>query len=518
MSPILSVRKITAALLTIFCFLGAAGCGGSNSSGNSSPPPPPSPKYTIAGTVSGLAAGSSITLQFQGGSATCTGAATLDTLTVTSDGSFISNVGFPSGECYQVTVPSSAGQQCTLSGASGTVGAANITNVEVTCRQLSVVWLFHSTTAYVDGANALSLVQGTDGNFYGTTAYGGTGSGPTSTGPSRCPVGMGLEGGCGTVFRVTPAGAETVLRSFGTATGDGLFPGALIEGADGNFYGNAAGGANGGGIIFKIAPDGTYSVVWTFGGSGDGSGPSPLIEGRDGNFYGATGTGDAYGYGGVFRLTPAGVETILWSFGGYRGDGSSPGSLLLGADGNLYGTTSSSIDPSGARVQGGTIFELTTAGAESVLWTFGQTASDGTNPTSLIEGQDGNLYGTTSGGGSAGGGGTIFELSLSPVAYKSLAAFSTSDVLANPSSLMQAKDGNFYGVTNPSSQCGSIFELTPGGSATAIWTFANTYTAAFAGTYSACQDGIPSALIQGGNGNLYGTTAASPGSLFKLTP
>ena len=96
------MKKISAAAILIFCVFGLRGCGGS-SSGTSIPPPPPVPKYTVSGTVSGLPAGGSITLEFQGGSAACTAAPIVDSMTVASNGPFISNAVFPTGACCQVT-------------------------------------------------------------------------------------------------------------------------------------------------------------------------------------------------------------------------------------------------------------------------------------------------------------------------------------------------------------------------------------------------------------------------------
>ena len=126
------------------------------------------------------------------------------------------------------------------------------------------------------------------------------------------------------MFRVTPAGVETVLYSFGTtASHDATNPyGSLILGADGNFYGTSGtGGASGNGTMFKVTPAGVESVLYSFaGGTADGSRPNGVIQGSDGNFYGTTPSGGAHGAGIVYKMTPAGAETVLYSFAGGAGD------------------------------------------------------------------------------------------------------------------------------------------------------------------------------------------------------
>jgi uncharacterized repeat protein (TIGR03803 family) len=140
------------------------------------------------------------------------------------------------------------------------------------------------------------LVQGRDGNFYGTTTGGGNAS-------SSCPQ------GCGAVFKITPLGVETVLYSFGSSPNDGQEPGGLILGSDGNFYGvTGGGGTNGYGTAFTITSLGVETVLYSFGSMpDDGLFPSaPLFQGSDGNFYGTTVRGGAAEEGTVFKLTMGG--------------------------------------------------------------------------------------------------------------------------------------------------------------------------------------------------------------------
>ena len=166
------------------------------------------------------------------------------------------------------------------------------------------------------------LIQGGDGNFYGTTYFGGASN-------------------LGAVFKVTPSGTETLLYSFAGGS-DGQHPYAgVIQGSDGNFYGTTyQGGAGGYGTVFEITPSGTETVLYAFAGGSDGANPEAgVIQGSDGNFYGNTLQGGANGLGTVFKITPGGTETILHAFAG-SSDGANPGAnLVQGSDGNLYRST-----------------------------------------------------------------------------------------------------------------------------------------------------------------------------------
>src|SRR5882762_9260688 len=232
------------------------------------------------------------------------------------------------------------------------------------------------------------LIQGTDGNFYGTTVNGGAFS-------------------VGTVFQLTPAGTLTVLHEFAGGT-DGAAPAAgLIQAADGNFYGTTSqGGASNAGTVFQLTPAGTLTVLHEFaGGSTDGAAPcAGLIQASDRNFYGTTVNGGASSVGTVFQLTPAGAVSVLHSFTGGT-DGAAPfAGLIQATDGNFYGTT-----VNGGGSGAGTVFQLTPAGAVSVLYAFtGET--DGAAPVAgVIQAADGNFYGVTQSGGALGGG-TAFRL------------------------------------------------------------------------------------------------------------
>jgi uncharacterized repeat protein (TIGR03803 family) len=262
------------------------------------------------------------------------------------------------------------------------------------------------------------LIQATDGNFFGTTSTGGNSS------------------DSGTVFILTPAGVATTLHSFEISDGANPMAG-LVQGIDGNFYGTTTyGGAGncpfmvgltpgGCGTVFRISPAGTFSVLYSFGtkSSADGANPiAGLIQASDGNFYGMTASGgiagcqassnvlsSGGGCGTIFKITPTGELTTLYSFGATPTDGFVPGAgLIQASDGNFYGTTtaggSNSCPASGVYGIGcGTIFRITPGGSYTTLYSFGAgfVASNGMSSVGylpeagLIQASDGNFYGTT---------------------------------------------------------------------------------------------------------------------------
>ena len=234
------------------------------------------------------------------------------------------------------------------------------------------------------------LVQGQDGNFYGTADTGGA-------------------NGYGTVFRLTAGGSLTGIHSF-TNT-DGAYPNAtLMQGRDGNLYGATfGGGTNGGsGTIFKITPSLAFTSLFSFAGTNGAMPVWTLVQDFAGNFYGTTFAGGANSAGTVFKLAANGAFTSLYSFTGSN-DGANPnGGLLLASDGNLYGTTQY-----GGGYGLGTVFRISLAGTLATLVQFD--GYQGANPGgTLIQGTDGNLYGITVNGG-ASGLGAIFRLSFTMV-------------------------------------------------------------------------------------------------------
>jgi len=248
-----------------------------------------------------------------------------------------------------------------------------------------------------NGDSPNGLVQGTNGDFYGTTTFGGP----------------NVNDG-GTVFEVSPAGEVTMLHAFFCSSAScaaGSLPnGGLLLAGNGNFYGSTSiGGAKSSsqGTVFEITPAGKLTTIYSFCAQfncADGESPSGLVQATDGNFYGTTPVGGAYNFGTVFKLTPAGKLTTLYSFcpggnGGNCADGRNPsGGLIRAANGNSYGTT----NEGGANgFAGGTIFEITPAGKLTTLYSFCAQANcaDGASPNGLIQATNGNFYGVTYAGG-----------------------------------------------------------------------------------------------------------------------
>jgi uncharacterized repeat protein (TIGR03803 family) len=253
--------------------------------------------------------------------------------------------------------------------------------------------VLHVFSGGSDGSQPIAgLIKDKVGNLYGTTLNGG-------------------QNGGGVVFALAPDGTETVLHAFAGGN-DGAGPGAgLIRDSAGYFYGTtAAGGASNSGTVFKVAPDGTETVLYSFRGGKDGDNPlSGLVEDAVGNFYGTTGGGGRRNLGTVFRLAPDGTETVLHAFRGGR-DGAAPlAGLTPDGSGNFYGTTDEGGGACVNDVGCGVVFKIATDGTESVLHRF-TGRSDGASPdASLLSDKNGNLFGTAELGG-ANGGGTVFAL------------------------------------------------------------------------------------------------------------
>jgi uncharacterized repeat protein (TIGR03803 family) len=354
---------------------------------------------------------------------------------------------------------------------------------------------------------AASLLQGSDGNFYGTTC-----------GDGQYP---------GTVFRMTPSGTLTNLVNF--AITNGSSPEApLIQGTDGNLYGTTQdGGTNGDGTVFSITTNGTFNSLASFAFTNGYNVIAGLVQGTDGNFYGTT-LGGGYprysGEGTVFKMAPDGTLTSLYTFTNAfdKNNGDYPdGGLVEGNDGNFYGTTSM-----GGTNGNGTIFKIDTNGVLDALFNFN--GNDGSDPTGpLVSGPDGKFYGMTPEGGTNSLG-TVFQFATNGT-LTSLVSFNGTNGAENQvqdfvevGGLIQGSDGNFYGETPVggigfvsgaySSGDGTLFQITTHGVLTTLYLLGSN------ASDGNCPDG---GLIQGTDGNFYGVTffggTYNMGTIFRLT-
>src|SRR5579871_166980 len=385
-----------------------------------------------------------------------------------------------------------------------------------------------------NGNDPWSLVQGTDGNLYGTTDVGGANQ------ASEC----GSEG-CGIVFKISPAGMMTTVYNFCAQSGcpDGSYPrSGLVLGSDGNFYGTTAGGGvgqdshclaygnTGCGTVFRVTPEGVLTTLYSFcqrALCADGVFPNgSLVQASDGNFYGTTWGARYGGTGTFFRITPTGgVLTTLYTFCAQAHclDGGGPSGVIQAWDGNFYGTTTA-----GGTSIGGTIFEITPLGRLTTLYNFVCITNitdcpAGSYPSGLVQGMDGNFYGTTEMAGSAYSG-TVFKVT-SRGGLTTLYNFCTQSNYSDgndPRYLIRGLNGTFYGTTNaggtatclPPIGCGTVFRLTADGKLTTLHRFCVQPENCDEGT-------MPAGLVLATDGNFYGAAAeggiANRGTIFRIS-
>jgi uncharacterized repeat protein (TIGR03803 family) len=284
---------------------------------------------------------------------------------------------------------------------------------------------------------------------------------------------------------------------------EGQNPVALLQASDGSFFGVASEGGFGNGTVFQLKPNGQITRVHRFLGT-DGASPNSLIQAKDQTLYGTTLQGGNVacpsGCGTVFHIDLEGNFSTLYAFSGP--DGQSPADLLQGQDGNLYGTTGGAAGP-------GAVFKLTPGGTLSTLYAFCSqpNCADGSAPASLIQLPDGDLAGVTLGGGPASGG-VIFRLTLSGTETV-LVAISAYEVGNNPRNLVLAGDGTMYFTV----------DTDPYGSGRVLHASQGTITITHQFDYT---DGDPPYFLRTGrDGNVYGVSASGGtnfmGTVFEVS-
>ena len=312
------------------------------------------------------------------------------------------------------------------------------------------------------------------GNLYGTTFFGGGSK------------------DAGIAFELAPNGKETILHNFLATRDDGDNPrGGFVADAAGNLYGTTIeGGSGNSGTVYKLTRKGSETILWNFKAGTDGAGPyGDLVWDKQGNLYGTTiGGGQApncTNCGTVFKLAPDGTETVLHAFNNYPGDGADPiAAPIRDKQGNLYGTTYYGGNKSCGQYGCGTVFKVAPDGSETMLYAFCAKANcvDGASPAgALIMDTQGNLYGTTTAGGretacgdeGSQGCGTVFKLTPSG---KETVLFSFNGFAqgAYPySNLISDNEGNFYGTTNLGGAYnqGTVFKLSAKGKETVLYSF-----------------------------------------------
>jgi uncharacterized repeat protein (TIGR03803 family) len=412
---------------------------------------------------------------------------------VTSEGSTsiltLRNVGSADVGTYSVVVSNALG--------SVTNAAAVLALIPDTLPGVELTTLYSFTGAN-DGANPNGLIQALNGLLCGTANAGGASN-------------------AGTVFTITTNGVLSALHAF-SGGNDGAAPkSSLIQAADGSFYGTTFSGHSDGyfgGTIFRMMANGALTTLhwFTFGGS-DGYSPfAGLVQATNSNLYGTTFSGGSGGSGAVFKMTSNRTVTTLRSFGGV--DGANPrAGLTLGQDGSFYGVTKGGD----ANSDHGTLFKMTASGALTTLYEFGGT--NGFSPRGgLVQGRDGNFYGTTLNGG-AYGRGTVFRITTTGFLTTLHSFDGNGDGYWPQGALLEGKDGYFYGATSfggsglsgsEFSGQGTIFRMAPNGQLTTL----------------VCFDGFNGAnpvapLVLASDGNLYGTTinggANGDGTVFRLS-
>ena len=308
--------------------------------------------------------------------------------------------------------------------------------------------VLHSFGSSTDGAGPAASLIDVNGTLYGTTQNGGAHHG-------------------GTVFSITTGGTEKVLYSFSTSF-PGSGPAASLISVNGTFYGMTFGiGAYRYGTVFTISASGAEKVVHSFGHGSDGKYPSGGLIDLNNSLYGTTQEGGTYNEGIAFKISTSGSEKVLHNFGS-SSDGQDPSAGLAAINNTLYGTTPFGGATNGAPSNGGIVFSVTTSGTETVLYSF--CCLNGTQPYGGLTNVNGTLYGTTGNGGNTNGNqcpspsayGTVFSLSTIGAETLLHTFLNNSSDGGNPDATLADVNGTLYGTTENGGAYGggTVFAIT----------------------------------------------------------
>jgi len=405
-------------------------------------------------------------------------------------------------------VSDSAGNLYGAASGGGPAGAGAVFKLDTTLHE-TVLYGFPGS----DGSGPWAgVTQDSAGALYGTTTGGGS-------------------AGAGIVYKLDTTGHETILYSFtGGADGANPYAGVILDSA-GNLYGTAKGGGTyGAGVVYKLAPTGQYTILYTFAGSCcgfptiDGAQPNGgVIMDAAGNLYGTTTFGGSSGWGTIYKLDPTGHETILHNFTNGSDGGQVYSGVTMDAAGNLYGTTlAGGTDFYGFGA--GVVYKLDPAGEETVLYNFCTQPGciDGAGPLAgVVLDSAGNLYGTTASGGPSATDDPGVVYKVAPTGQQTVlyAFVGTTDGNSPIGGVVLDSAGNLYGTTEaggPGSSwpygSGVVLKVDTTGHETVLYTFTG-----------GADGGVPKAgVIRDAAGNLYGTTysggSAGAGVVYKITP
>ncbi|HEY4114786.1 MAG TPA: choice-of-anchor tandem repeat GloVer-containing protein [Rhizomicrobium sp.] len=371
-----------------------------------------------------------------------------------------------------------------LSAAMAPLISLNIAHAE---KKERLLYSFCSQESCTDGSTPGSgVIRAADGTLYGTTEGGGQNS-------------------VGTIYKITPDGQETLLYSFDPTTGEYPADAPALDGK-GNLYGVTVDNMDGyeGGVVYKLAPDGTYTVLHYSHQDPAGGGMNGVTLDKKGNLYGVSYQGGKHGDGVVWKVTPAGRYKVLYNFAG--SDGAFPtGIPLLDNDGNLFGTTQQ-----GGQYGSGTIYELTPDGTETVLYSFSGPVDGGSPLPGLVRDDNGNFYGTTQQGGANKYYGTLFKFAPSGT-LTVLHAFAGPDAgdgdYCNSSPTIVKKrngENELFGVCSfgGAGDAGIAYKFSASGKYKVIYNFTDYQN----GPY------VPKGLLAGNGGKLYGTSDQGGGT------